>query len=338
MKNGFVAGVFASALVLAVPAGAEAQTDDIGKAGLKVVIGTGPGGSYDTIGRLVARHIGKHLPGAPTVVPQNLPGAGGLLAANNLYNLSAQDGSVIGVLPPEILFNQMFGDKGAQFDAAKFAFVGNPLGSAIVVVVYRGAPVTNWRETREREALMGATGPNGPDAVIINLANGALGSKFRVVTGYSSGHDIQLAMERGEVHGRGAQSWSGWKATTPDWVAEKKIIPLFQVALKPLAELPDTPALVDIVDGEAKDLVRAYTSVVALQRPFVAGPKTPAARVAQLRAAFDATMRDAEFQADAQRAGIELGPIPGEELQRMAADALSLAPGPRAKLEKLIAP
>ncbi len=317
---------------------ARAEDDTFAKAGMRMIIGTGPGGSYDTIGRLVARHMGKHLPGNPNIVPMNIPGAGGLIAANNLYNLAAQDGSTVGVLPPEILFSQIFEDKNAQFDATKFNWLGNPFGSAIVVVVMNSAPIKNWRDATQTIALMGATGPNGPDAVIANLSNGTLGTRFRVVTGYKSGQEISLAMERGEVHGRGAQSWSGWKATNPDWVNTRRIVPLFQVALKPIPELPDVPALTDLVEGDAKALVRAYTSVVALQRPFATGPKVPAPRIEQLRRAFDQTMRDPQFMAEADQAKIELGPINGVEIQKMVSDALSLEPALVKQLKTLIAP
>lgn len=308
------------------------------EANMKMIIGTGPGGSYDAIGRLVSRHIGKYLPGKPSFAISNMPGASGLTASNNLYNVAARDGSVVAIVPPEVIFSQLFGDKNVRFDASKFNWIGNPFGSAIVVTALSSAPIKDWQEARKIEAIMGATGTKGPDAVIAHLANGTLGTKFRIVTGYQSGHEVSLAMERGEVHGRGAQSWSGWKATNPDWVASGRLIPLFQVALRPLPDLPKVPLLIDLVSGDAKVLVGAYTSVVSMNRPFFTMPDVPQQRVEALRSAFAEMMKDPEFIAQANQQRIELEHTSGADLQRMVERALSLDSGMVNKLRVLIDP
>lgn len=308
------------------------------KSEVRLVIGTGPGGSYDAIGRLVGRHMGKYLLGTPNIVPQNMPGAGGLVTANYMFNRVAQDGDTFAVIPPEIILNQLFGDKNVLFDASKFNWIGNAVGSAVVVVVMNNAPVRSWKEATQTVSLMGATGPSGPDAIIARLANGTLGTKFNIITGYKSGHDISLAMERGEVHGRGAQSWSGWKAANPDWVASKRIIPLFQIAATPIPDLLDTPTLISIVDDSNRALVRAYTSIVALNRPFLTGPSVPRERVEELRRAFDETMKDKQFVTEANVAQIELGPISGSAIENMTREALSLEPALVKKLQSLVNP
>ena len=292
---------------------------------LRIVIGTAPGGSYDLTGRLIGRHIGKHLSGNPNVVPQNMPGAGSLIAANHLYNVAAQDGSVIGVLVPTILFNQLFGEESIRFEAAKFHWLGNPLGSAVVTTVFHTAPIKTWRDALTTTVQMGAPGSTGPDATSVHLINATLGTKFNVVSGYKGGQDIVLAMERGEVHGRASQTWAGWQATKPDWIKEGKLVPLFQVARKPLPELKDVPLLIDLIEGEGnKALVRAYVNVIDMGRPLVAGPNVPASRVAALRRAFDGTMADPDFIAEAEKLQIDLGAITGEDLQIMVREVTGL--------------
>ena len=292
---------------------------------LRLVIGTAAGGSFDITARLVGRHIGKHLPGNPIVVPQNMPGAGSLAAANHLYNVAPQDGSVIGAIVPTILFNQLFRDDNARFDAAKMHWIGQPLGSAVVSTVFHTAPIKNWREARETAAIMGAPGTTAPDAITARLVNATLGTKFTLVTGYKGGHDIVLALERGEIHGRASQTWAGWQASKPDWIKEGKLIPLFHVARKPLPELKDVPLLIDLVQGEEnKALVRAYVNVIEMARPLVMGPGVPAKRVEMIRRAFDATMTDPAFIAEAEKLQIGLGPISGEELQSMVSNITQL--------------
>ena len=292
---------------------------------IRLVIGAASGGSFDITARLVGRHIGKHLPGNPNVVPQNMPGAGSLAAANYLYNVAPQDGSVIGMVVPTILFNQLFRDDSIRFDAAKMHWIGQPLGSAVVSTVFHTAPIKNWREARETVAIMGAPGTTAPDAITTRLVNATLGTKFTLVTGYKGGLDIILALERGEIHGRASQTWAGWQASKPDWIKEGKLIPLFHVARKPLPELRDVPLLIDLVQGEEnKALVSAYVKLIEMARPLVMGPGVPAKRVEVMRRAFDATMTDPDFIAEAAKLQIDLGPITGEDMQSMVRNVTQL--------------
>ena len=309
-----------------------AQAED-----LRIIIGTAPGGSYDLTGRLVGRHIGKYLAGNPNVIPQNMPGAGSLAAANHVYNVAPQDGSVMGVLVPAILFNQLFGEDNIRFEGAKFQWIGNPLGSAVVSTVFHTAPVKSWRDALTTTTLMGAPGSTAPDAITAHLVNATLGTKFQVISGYKGGQEIVLAMERGEVHGRASQTWAGWLASKPDWIKEGKLVPLFQVARKPLPELPNVPLLIDLVQGEDnKALVRAYVNVIDMGRPLVAGPKVPTDRVAALRRAFDSTMKDPAFIDEAQKQQIDLGAISGEELQVMVGEVTHLDPAVIGRLKDVL--
>jgi tripartite-type tricarboxylate transporter receptor subunit TctC len=269
--------------------------------------------------------------------PAKYAGAGGLIAANYLYNIAAKDGTVLGPIIFSVIVNQIFKEENVLFDASKFQWIGNPLEAGSVTAVFYTAPVKSWQDAQIHTAIIGATGPNGPDAMVAKLANATLGTKFQIVSGYKGGQDIALAMERGEVHGRGTQSWTGWKATNPEWVADGKLIPLWQLATKPRPDLERVPLLIDLVSGEEdKALVKVYTDVNALGRPLAGGPDVPAARIALLRKAFDDTMSDAAFVADAEKLQVELGPVGGEEIQKMVKDATSLDPKLITRLEGVI--
>ncbi|MGE0853876.1 MAG: Bug family tripartite tricarboxylate transporter substrate binding protein [Hyphomicrobiaceae bacterium] len=319
-----------TAAAVGVPARAETGQ-------ITLILPAAPGGSYDLVGRLVGRHIHKHLAGNPRIVPQNMPGAGGLIAANYIYRVAPQDGSVLSGLIADVLFNQIFKEKNVNFDGAKFQWIGNPFGGAPVTVVHSSAPVKSWKDVRSVETLIGATGTRGPDAMNALLANATLGTKLKLVTGYKGGQAIVLAMERGEVHGRSAQSWSGWKASKPDWVARGELVPLWQVARERSPELKHVPLLTELVEGEDnKALVAAFTAVGAMGRPLAMGPGVPAARVAEVRRAFDATVKDPAFAMEAQRLKVELGPISGQELQDIAVKITTLPPPLVAKLKGIL--
>jgi tripartite-type tricarboxylate transporter receptor subunit TctC len=318
------------------PAAAQGS-DFYAKNSIRIIVGAEAGGSYDLTGRLVARHLGRFIPGNPNIIAQAMPGAGGLVAANHLSTIAPKDGSVLGVLIPGIVFSQIFNEDNVRFDAAKFQWIGNPLGSAIVTTMYHTAPVKTWQEALTTTAIMGATGSAGPDAMIPRIANATLGTKFKLVLGYKGGSDIALAMARGEVHGRGSQTWAGWKATHSDWIKDGKLIVLWQVGLRPLADLPNVPQLADLVpNAEDKTLVKVYTQVNALGRPLMTPPDAPADRVEILRRAFDAMMVDPTFIADAEKTGIEIGAISGREIQALVTGFTTLDSRSRTKLQALI--
>ena len=322
--------------VFLAPVVAAAQQGDPGARQIRLVVGTDVGGSYDVTGRLMARHLGRFIPGNPTIIPQNMPGAAGLIAANYLWNVAPRDGSVIAIIP-QVVLSQLFENKNVRFDAARFNWLGNPLGSASVTAVFHSSAVKTWRDALAIEASMGAPGPNSPDAFAVRIANATLGTKFKLISGYKGGNDISIAIERGEIDGRGSQTWAGWKATNPDWVASRKIVPLWQVSLTPDPELADVPLLSDLVQGpDNKSLVRSYSAINSLGRPFLAPPDVSPEIVAQLRKAFSETMKDPEFLADAERVGITVHSISGEALQTTMAQLLSMNADIRSKLRAVL--
>jgi tripartite-type tricarboxylate transporter receptor subunit TctC len=314
---------------------------------IRLVISGEPGGSYDTDTRLIARHMGRHIPGRPRIVPENMLGASGRVAANFLYNSAPHDGSVMGVVQQSVPMGQAIGESGIQYDAARFNWIGSPVRPDEVLVVWHTTGVRSIEDAKTREVVIGATSPTGMNFVYPKLANELIGTRFKIVTGYRGGAPITLALERGEVEGRGSNPWSEWKAAKPDWVRDRKIVPILQMSLFKHPDLPDVPLMIDYADTPEVRSIFELTSITGeLGRPLVIPPGVPAERVEALRKAFDATMADPEFLADAAKAQKEISPIPGRELAVLVARALgtsktatdllkaTLAAGARAKPER----
>src|SRR5215213_4117374 len=213
-----------------------------GRTSMRLIISADPGGSYDQIGRLLSRHLGKHIPGNPRVVPENMLGASGRVAANYLYHAAPKDGSVIGVVQQSIPMGQALGESGTQYDAARFNWIGSPVRLDETLVVWHTTGVRTIEDAKKKEVIIGATSPTGMNYVYPKLANELLGTKFKIVSGYPGGTPIVLALERGEVEGRGSNPWSEWKASKPDWVREGKIIALMQMSMFKHPDLPDCAA------------------------------------------------------------------------------------------------
>jgi tripartite-type tricarboxylate transporter receptor subunit TctC len=291
---------------------------------IRLIISADAGGSYDSDARLVARHLSKHIPGNPRIVPENMLGASGRVAANYIYNSAPKDGSVISVMQQSLPLGQALGESGVQYDAGKLNWIGSPVRPDETLVVWHTTGVRTIEDAKRRQVIIGATSPTGMNYVYPKLANELLGTRFKIVTGYPGGTPIILALERGEVEGRGSNPWSEWKAVKPDWVRDKKIIPILQMSLFKHADLPDVPLMVDLAtDDTARSVFELVTITGELGRPFIAPPAVPAERIAALRQAFDATMKDPEFLADAAKAHKEIHPIGWEEMDKLVRRVLS---------------
>ncbi|MPZ55684.1 MAG: hypothetical protein GEU91_04130 [Rhizobiales bacterium] len=288
---------------------------------VNVLIGVGVGGEYDLQARLVARHIGKHIPGNPTVVAQNMTGAGGLKMANYLAAVAAQDGTYIGMIANSFPGLQVIGLKGMQFDSGKFQWLGTMAATVETMAVWHTAGVKSINDVRKRETVAGASGKGAITYTLPAMMNEVLGTKFKIVTGYTGGNQINLAMERGEVEARN-NTWSSWKATKKTWLDEKKIMILAQAGPK-AADL-DAPSVAELAKTPAeRQLVELIVSGTQMGRPLATTPGTPADRVVALRAAFAATMKDPEFLAEAAKLNFEVNPVLGETMQRTVAKILS---------------
>jgi tripartite-type tricarboxylate transporter receptor subunit TctC len=319
----------AAALLMAMPVAAGAQGAAESFKGRTVDIYTGytVGGGYDLYTRLLARHIGAHLPGNPTVVPKNMEGAASLRLANWLYTAAPKDGTALGTIGRGTALDPLLGQPGAQFDGTRFTFIGSMNDEVSICVAWHTVPIKTFDDMMRREFLVGGTGPGDDTIQFPKVLVGVLGAKLKIITGYPGGNDAVLAMERGELQGRCGWSYSSVKAAHPDWLAEKKIAILLQFGLAKHPELPDVPLITDLAKSE--DQLRLLKFVFARQvmgRPYLAPPGVPPATVATLRRAFMETMADKAFLADAERAKFEINPVPGERIQQLVAELYKTPP------------
>jgi tripartite-type tricarboxylate transporter receptor subunit TctC len=287
---------------------------------VNVVIGVGVGGEYDIQARLVARHIGKHIPGNPTIVPQNMTGAGGLRMINYLYNVAPKDGTFIGMVANNFPALQAVGGAGVQYDASKMQWIGSIAPANETMTVWHTTGVKTIEDARKREIIAGASGKGASTYVFAAMMNEFLGTKFKIVTGYPGGNEINLAMERGEVEARN-NTWSSWKATKAAWLAEKKIVVIVQAG--PRAADLDAPSVEDLArNAEERQAIELAVSGTQFGRPMATNAAPPE-RVAALRAAYDATMKDPEFLAEAKSLKLDIDPVRGETMQRIVEKLLS---------------
>jgi hypothetical protein len=321
--------------LLATPTIAQAQTVAEFYKGktVNVYIGVGVGGEYDIQARLVARHIGKHIPGNPTVVPQNMTGAGGLRMVNYLYNVAPKDGLNIGMIANASVAMQATGIAGVQFDAAQMQWLGSIAPAVETMAVWHTAGVKSIDDARKKEVVAGASARGAITFIYPAMMNEFLGTKFKIVTGYPGGNQINLAMERGEVEARN-NTWSSWKATKADWVKEKKITVIAQAG--PRAPDLDAPSVEDAArTPEERQLIELVVSGTQFGRPMATNA-APADRVAALRAAYAATMKDPEFLAEAGQLGFEVDPVLGEKMQKIVEKVLATPKDVAAKAKGLL--
>ena len=317
MIGRIAAGVIALA-ALAVPAKAQSAAEFYQGKSLDLQIGYSVGGGYDLYARLLARHLGKHIPGNPTVVPKNMEGAGSLRLANWLYSAAPRDGTVIGATSRGAAFDPLLNQSGAQFDASKFSWIGSANNEVSVCVALQTSGIAKFDDLLTKPLTIGSTGVGDDTYQFPALVNAVLGSKFKIVTGYPGGNDITLALERGEVQGRCGWSWSSIKATRLDWVESKKIIVLVQMSLSKHPELPDVPLVMDLAKtDEERQIFKLIFARQVMGRPYLAPPGVPADRVAALRQAFTDTMTDKEFLSDTEQNKFEINPVNGEQLDAL---------------------
>jgi tripartite-type tricarboxylate transporter receptor subunit TctC len=300
---------------------------------IKLIVGADAGGSYDIHARLVARFLSQHIPGNPQILVQNMQGAGSINAANYAYGVAPQDGTVMVAVLQTLVHNQIFRDKNVRFDAGQFQWIGNSTASVNVIVTWHTSPVKTFKDAQQNSVVIGVTSAASSGGMEVALANNILGTKFQAVTGYRGGNDIDIAIERGEVLGRAGQSWDGWKQTRPAWLKDKQLNIVVQIGQARARDLPDVPLLTEVADDkEKRQILELYSDGVALGRPLLVGPGVPAERAAILRAAFRQTMNDPRFIEEANKQGIEVEPIYGEQLQSIVTRMLET---PRDIVDKL---
>jgi tripartite-type tricarboxylate transporter receptor subunit TctC len=322
-----IAALSLTAITLAAtPAFAQTPEEFYKGKQIELAIGYPPAGSNDVYARLLARHLGKHIPGNPTVVPQNRPGAGSFLTLAYVYGVAPKDGTVIGIGAPTAPLDEKLGTQGVRFKAAELNWLGHIDSLINIVFLWHTSPVKTFADALKTEAKLSGTGVGSTVSIYPTVTNNVLGTKFKLVMGYKGSNDAQLAVERGEVEGH-STSWTAVKVAHPDWRPDKKINIIVQYALKKHAELPDVPTVVDLAKThDERHGLRAVMYATAIGTAFFTTPNTPKDRVEALRRAFDATMKDPEFLAEAQKTHLTVGPLPGEELQQLVAEVAAIKP------------
>ncbi len=333
-----VASAAVAASGFASPASAQSVEEFYRGKHITLVIGYGPGGGYDLYARMLGRFVSAHIPGNPTVVPQNMPGAGSRNAANWLYKVAPQDGTVIACLSQDTPTDQVLGQPGVQFDARKFNWIGNLNSINNILYATSASGVKTFAEAKSKPLAMGASGASSPSVLYPQVSNNLLGTKFKIIAGYPGGGAIDIAVERHELDGRGSDSWDSMKALHPDWLRDHVINVLFQVGARRESDLPDVPLWTELAQNEDERNVLALLSGdVSIGRPILTAPNVPAGRVKALRQAFAETIHDPQFIAAAKQANMDMKPTSGEELQQAVDKIVSSPPNIVAMVKDAIA-
>ncbi len=302
-----------------------------------IIVGQEPGTGFDIYSRTLARHFQRFIPGSPSIVVQNMPGASGVNAGNWLYNIAAKDGTVMGTFSQNVAVEPLMGNAAAKYDATKFVWIGNMESSASVCGIAPESGITRFDQMLERETIFGATGPTGPLGQAARALNMITGSKIKVIYGYKGSATVKLAMNKGEVHGICGLPWSTIKAFWKDEVDSGRFKPIIQLSAKPLPELgqiahvqdyaktPETRQLIDLVFGQ-----------LVLGRIYASPPGVPAERTEALRKAFMATMTDKEFLADAEKTRIDIIPATGDEVDALVKRFYQSSPDIVARAKKTV--
>ena len=295
---------------------------------VRILVGFSPGGGYDVYARELGRYLGRHIPGNPSIVIQNMAGAGSLKAVNFLFNAAPRDGTLLATFARGIAFEPLIGHlDGAQFEAPKFNWIGSVSDEVSVCAINASRGIVTWQDMLAKKTLIGASGAGADSDVFPIVLRNLFHLPMRIVTGYPGGADLNLAMERGEIDGRCGWSWTSIVSRNRDWLASKRIRITLQIALAKHEDLPDVPLITDLVsDPRQVAALRLIVSRQSIARPFAAPPETPAERIETLRQAFDATMRDPDFLAEMRSQALEVRPVGGAEVQTLMRDIYASPP------------
>ena len=293
---------------------------------ITLITSTGVGGTYDTVARLFARHMPRHIPGNPTVIVENMPGGGNVLATNYMYNIAPKDGTAIATIHSAMPLQQVLNSGGIRYDSDKFNWLGSTGAQNEVILVWYTAGITTIAEAKEKQVALGGTGAGAGIVLLPMVVNKLLGTKFKIVTGYRTSEDVNLGMERGEVQAR-AFSIGSITSQHPDWISDHKVAFLVQAGVRRDKVLPNVPLLTELAKtDEQRQIFKLISSSPALGQPYVAPPGVPADRLAILRNAFAATMKDSAFLADAAKIRFTIEPMNAEEVTQIVHDTVSTAP------------
>ena len=304
---------------------------------VRIIVGFAAGGNSGLYGDVLGRHMGKHLPGAPNFVPQYMPGAGGLIAANHMASRAARDGTEIAITSRTAAFEPLLGNKQAQFNAREFNWLGSANIENSVCIADVNQPVKTFDDVRKTELVIGGSGADAIDMVFPRLANRLLGARFRIVSGYNTSNDILLALERREVHGFCGIGWAFLKLRKSELLSEKKINILFQIAVDKAPDLPDIPRVQDLAENaDHRQVLEFLLAPQGMGRPFFAPPGVPAERVTALRKAFADTLKDPEFLQEAAKTGLDIQFVSGEDVDALLARTYATPPELVSRAQELL--
>jgi tripartite-type tricarboxylate transporter receptor subunit TctC len=305
------------------PAAAQSSVESFYKEQrVRMLVGYGVGTGNDLYLRLLARHIGRYIPGKPTMVPENMPGAGGIVMFNHLYNVAPRDGSVIAHPSRSLVTEPLYGNAQARYDALKFGWLGSINRDVATCITWGKSGIASIEDAKRREVAVGSTGASAESNYFPKLLNAVLGMRFKTVLGYPDSGAVGIAMERGELDGYCSFTWAAIKSARPNWLAHKQINVILQLSMAKHPELPDVPLVADLARDEAsRQIFTLAFGAQKMGRPVATTPGVPPERLAALRQAFDTAMRDRDFQEDARRNGLEAeGPITGAEVDEVLRD------------------
>jgi tripartite-type tricarboxylate transporter receptor subunit TctC len=321
------------------PAGAQGVADFYRGKQITFMVGSSPGGGYDTLARLVARHLVNHIPGNPAAIVQNTPGGGSLTMTNRIYRVAPQDGTVVGLVQRGVLLAQLTKQPNVQFDVGKLNWVGSVSPESSLVVAWSTAPVKTVQDLMVKPLIVGGTGATSDLEASARLLNATIGAKFKIVSGYPGQGDVLLAMERGEIQGTADWSWSEIKARHADYLAASKLVFLLQNALRKAPDLPDVPLAIDFITGDTdRKVAQLYFGLKEVARPILAGPGVPADRLEALRTAFMMLKDDADFKADAEKTGLEVDPTPAQKIDDYVRLGAAASPEVVRRLSEILNP
>ena len=305
---------------------------------ITLMVGSSPGGGYDTIARLIARHLPRYIPGHPAMIVQNMPGGGSITLSNRIYRTERQDGTVMGLVQRGVLLSQLVKQPNVQYEVGGFNWIGSVSPDTSLAVAWHTAAVKTADDLLRTQLVVGGTGVTSDLESSARLLNAAAGTKFKIIGGYPGQADVLLAMERGEVQGTADWSWSEIKTRYAAYRNEGKIALLLQNALRSSPELPDVPLAMTFINGDVdRKVAQLYFAVKQLARPVLMGPAVPADRIALIRTAFGALARDAAYRADAQAFGLD-DPAPATEIEQFISLSNAATPDVVSRLTDILNP
>jgi tripartite-type tricarboxylate transporter receptor subunit TctC len=335
MKALVLAGAFCG---FALSVAADPLADFYRDKQMRLLVHTTPGGGYDAYARLMARHIVNHIPGSPTIVVQNMPGGGGLRQANHVGNTAPKDGTTLALISQGLPLLQIAGGEAdntkLEVDFLTFHWIGNLSDSNQILVTWHTSPVKTFADALTTPEMLGASGVGSISVQLPSVVNHILGTKFKIITGYPAGNEMNLAMERGEINGRTANTLASYKATHPHFITEKKFNYIFQTGLAKEPELPDVPLLTDLATNDLdRGVLQVMTNISEFGRPVATTPGVPQDRVAALRQAFQAMLKDRPFIDEAEKSHMEIGDMNGEQVEKLVAEIIN---APKPVVERLV--